>query len=26
MSQGSLRAALLLRDRDLCRLHPEGLA
>ena len=24
LSQGSFRAALLLRDRDLCRLHPEG--
>ena len=24
LSQASFRAALLLRDRDLCRLHPEG--
>jgi hypothetical protein len=24
LSQGAFRAALLLRDRDLCRLHPEG--
>ena len=24
LSQGDFRAALLLRDRDLCRMHPEG--